>query len=123
MLLQTINSLPAINIVSIKMSAGHHCPMCSDFSTPTIKLLLGHISRVHSHESDFNFTCGLEGCLTTYKSYTALKKHIQRKHKTVTVSHDVGMTYLPPDTFSSTSLEDNNIQESQEDEFKQNSAR
>ena len=59
----------------------HHCPMCSDFSTPTAKLLLGHLSRVHSHSPNFSFTCGLDGCLTTCKSYSSLRKHIQHKHK------------------------------------------
>ena len=56
----------------------HQCPMCTDFCAPTMKLLLGHINRIHSHSPNVSFTCGLDGCL---KSYPPLKKHIQRKHR------------------------------------------
>lgn len=66
----------------------NQCPMCEDFNAPTIKLLLGHIGRVHSHSPHFSFTCGLDGCLMTLKSYPSLKKHIQRKHKKVIADED-----------------------------------
>ena len=57
------------------------CPMCSDFSAPTTRLLIGHIGRVHSSSPNFLFTCGLDNCQRTLRSYSALKKHYQRKHR------------------------------------------
>ena len=41
-----------------------------------------HLSRVHAHSSQFLITCGIDGCLSTYKSYTGWQKHIKNKHKT-----------------------------------------
>lgn len=61
--------------------SSHQCPMCGDFCSPTLKLLLSHIGRVHSHSPSFSFTCGIDGCLTTLKSYASLRKHLQRKHR------------------------------------------
>lgn len=75
------NMASSSSLEAVPAASRHHCPMCSDFSTPTAKLLLGHLSRVHSHSPNFSFTCGLDGCLTTCKSYSSLRKHIQRKHK------------------------------------------
>ena len=107
-------------------AAGHQCPMCTDFAAPTIKLLLGHIGRVHSHSPNFSFTCGLDGCLTTFKSYASLKKHIQRRHKNKV--DPIG----PAEESTSSILTDDNEQEDaddcdvddeNQDMFKLNSAR
>ena len=41
-----------------------------------------HVSRVHAHSSQFSITCGIDGCLSSYKSYTGWQRHIKNKHKT-----------------------------------------
>ena len=56
-----------------------YCPLCS-FVGPSVGILLGHLRTVHSSDPRFNVTCGLDGCTTTSKSFSALYSHIYRKH-------------------------------------------
>ena len=53
----------------------HVCPMCSEFTAPTSKLLQQHLFRVHS--GDFDINC----CNVHYRSASAYRKHIQRHHR------------------------------------------
>lgn len=78
------------------------CPMCSDFSAPTIRLLIGHIGRVHSCSPNFAFTCGLQNCQRTLKSYSALKKHFQRKHGGLS---SIGSSSSEPNTTSTADVD------------------
>lgn len=97
----------------------HQCPMCPEFSAPTLKLLLGHICRVHSHSPQFSFTCGLQGCLTTFRSYVSLKKHINRKHKRCPLVQDASERVWQEDDQVDTQTEDNSPVEAE----KENTAR
>lgn len=45
--------------------------------------ILSHIRTVHSHDPQFLVTCGLEGCTTTFKTFSSLYSHVYRKHSDV----------------------------------------
>ena len=57
------------------------CPLCTDFSAPTLQLLLRHIGRVHGHCEGFQITCGVESCQTTFTNFRCFKAHLQRDHR------------------------------------------
>ena len=56
------------------------CPLCTDFSAPTLKYLLIHINRVHSHDPNFRISCGILGCQAVYRNFRCFKQHLKRKH-------------------------------------------
>lgn len=56
------------------------CPLCVDFSVPTLKFLLVHIGRVHANSPNFKISCGVSGCGATYKNFRCFKDHLKRKH-------------------------------------------
>ena len=67
---------------SSKTLAMKKCPLCA-FEAPEITLVLSHLRVVHSSDPHFAVTCGLNGCATTSKSFTALYSHIYRRHTEV----------------------------------------
>ena len=56
------------------------CPLCTDFSVPTLQLLLRHIGRAHGNCEGFQITCGVEGCQTTFRNFRCFKNHLRRDH-------------------------------------------
>ena len=56
------------------------CPMCTSFESPSVSTVLSHLRTVHSNDPKFCVTCGLDGCATTSKSFSALYSHIYRRH-------------------------------------------
>lgn len=40
-----------------------------------------HTFEAHSSVPNFRFTCGVEGCCQTFTTYSAIKSHLNRKHK------------------------------------------
>lgn len=58
----------------------YNCPMCV-FAASSISLVLSHLRLVHSSDPHFCVTCGIGGCCTTTKSFSALYQHIRKKHK------------------------------------------
>ncbi len=58
------------------------CPMCT-FEAPSVNVILSHIRAVHSHDPNFFVTCGLGGCGTTSRSFSALYSHVYRRHSDV----------------------------------------
>ena len=67
---------------STKTLALKNCPLCA-FEAPEIPLVLSHLRVVHSSDPHFAVTCGLDGCVTTSKSFAALYSHIYRHHTEV----------------------------------------
>ena len=59
------------------------CPLCNSICAPSYPLAMKHLSRVHAHSSGLSITCGINGCLSSYKSYTGWQKHIKNKHKAI----------------------------------------
>ena len=58
------------------------CPMCS-FGAPSITTLLSHLRSVHSMDPHFHVMCGIDGCVNTSKTFSALYSHIYRHHPNV----------------------------------------
>lgn len=58
------------------------CPMCT-FEAPSVNAILSHVRAVHSHDPNFLVTCGLGGCGTTSRSFSALYSHVYRRHSEV----------------------------------------
>lgn len=39
-----------------------------------------HTFQSHSSTTNFRFTCGISGCVQTFRTYSAITSHLQRKH-------------------------------------------
>jgi len=48
-----------------------------------------HLSRVPAHSSGFSITCGINGCLSSYKTYTGWQKHIKNDHEATKFNNDI----------------------------------
>jgi hypothetical protein len=59
--------------------AEKNCPMCT-FEARSLKIVLSHLRSVHSNDPRFNVMCGLEGCSSTFTTFSALYSHIYRRH-------------------------------------------
>lgn len=55
------------------------CPLCT-FEAPDVTIILSHLRTVHSNDPHFIVSCGLDGCTTTSRSFSALYSHIYRRH-------------------------------------------
>ena len=60
--------------------AHFNCPICGNCRLPTLQLMLQHVSRVHASSPSFSVTCGLDGCLRTYKNNGSYQKHVKKMH-------------------------------------------
>lgn len=58
------------------------CQFCS-FRSSTWRQYLRHTFEAHSRETNFCFTCGVEGCSQTFTKYSAILSHLSRKHRGV----------------------------------------
>lgn len=58
------------------------CPLCT-FEAPSVKNVLSHLRAVHSSDPNFAVTCGLNGCGTTSRSFSALYSHVYRHHSDI----------------------------------------
>ena len=56
------------------------CFLCSYFAGNSFSDVVRHIGSVHSHDPDFNITCGLDGCRKNYKKFGSYKVHLYRHH-------------------------------------------
>lgn len=43
--------------------------------------LIQHIGLIHAHEANFNITCGLDDCQSTFTKYESFRRHAYRKHR------------------------------------------
>ena len=86
---------------------GVFCPLCKSVCAPNYPLSMKHVSRIHAHSSQFSITCGIDGCLSTYKSYMGWQKHIKNKHKTA--NNDI--TYNDGGGFEEMEIDDVYLQE------------
>ena len=56
------------------------CCICHQHARRTLTGVLRHIKEVHPHFTS-SVICGLDGCMSTPKSFQALRRHIYRYHK------------------------------------------
>ena len=57
-----------------------HCQFCC-FSALRWKQVLRHTFEAHSSAPGFIFTCGVDGCSQTFRTYSGINSHLQRKHR------------------------------------------
>ena len=69
--------------------ARYKCPLCV-FHALTIQLVLSHLRLVHSNDPNFSVVCGIGGCSTTSRTFSALYQHIYKKHKEVGIIKNRG---------------------------------
>lgn len=79
-----------------KSLSGSVCPLCT-FEAPDLSIVLSHLRTVHSSDSCFIVTCGLHGCTTTSRSFSALYSHIYRRHRDVIKKRKERLCYTPTD--------------------------
>lgn len=60
--------------------AEKNCPLCS-FQAPSMRVVLSHLRLVHSSDPRFNVMCGIDGCSSTFRTFSAFYSHIYRRHK------------------------------------------
>ena len=56
------------------------CRFCC-FCCKEWKVFLKHTFQSHSNEPNFLFTCGVEGCQQTFRTYVSICSHLNRKHR------------------------------------------
>jgi len=55
------------------------CQSCS-FRCPAWKVYLRHSFGAHSCDPNFSFTCGVDGCPMTFKTYSSIRAHLAKTH-------------------------------------------
>ena len=55
------------------------CPPCS-YTAATIQSILSHIRAFHANDANFCVLCGIDGCATSSRSFSALYFHVYRHH-------------------------------------------
>ena len=56
-------------------------PLCS-LNLATLANWLSHIRLVHSSDSSFAISCGIDQCSRTFKTFSAFNSHVYRNHRT-----------------------------------------
>lgn len=60
------------------------CPLCPTERTSHLNFnlttFMKHVKLFHSHQPDFSITCGLHGCLRTFKNYRTFQNHVSNFH-------------------------------------------
>lgn len=47
-----------------------------------MRTVLSHLRIVHSSDPRFSVVCGVDGCSSTFHTFSAFYSHIYRRHKT-----------------------------------------
>lgn len=63
------------------------CHLCT-FESLSVSGILGHLRRIHSSDPHFIVRCGLDGCASTFRSFSASYSHIYRHHPGVIKKRD-----------------------------------
>ena len=59
------------------------CFLCSSFAGSSFTDVIRHIGAIHSCDSDFQITCGLDGCSKQYRNFGSYKVHLYRSHRDI----------------------------------------
>ena len=51
------------------------CPLCS-YTADTIQSIISHVRTFHANDANFCVLCGIDGCATTSRSFSALHSHV-----------------------------------------------
>ena len=59
----------------------YKCPISGCvFVGISMPIVISHLRLVHASDPNFSVPCGIEGCYTTFKSFSSFYQHIYRKH-------------------------------------------
>ena len=83
----------------IKVLAHKLCPLCT-FEAPSVKNVMSHLHAVHSSDPNFVVICGLDGCTTTSRSFSALYSHVYRHHSDIIEKRKEPMLLYPLEDIS-----------------------
>ena len=72
------------------------CPLCT-FEGPSVKTIISHLRVVHSHDPNFAVACGLNGCGTTSRSFSALYSHVYRHHPDIIEKRKAKLVTVSPE--------------------------
>ena len=57
------------------------CPLCPDSLVSfNVSGYVKHIQVFHSHQPHFLLTCGIQGCVRTFKNFGTFRNHVSAKH-------------------------------------------
>jgi hypothetical protein len=56
------------------------CCLCDSFAAPRFIQVVRHIGKIHSFDPNFSITCGIDGCTSHFKKFSAYRSHFYRKH-------------------------------------------
>jgi hypothetical protein len=54
--------------------------LCDSFAAPRFIQVVRHIGKIHSFDPNFSITCGIDGCTSHFKKFSAYRSHFYRKH-------------------------------------------
>lgn len=60
----------------------YECMICNKYARRTLASVLRHIGEVHRFFEGV-VKCGIEGCMSTARSYDSLRQHMYKKHKDI----------------------------------------
>ena len=70
------------------------CFLCSSFAGSSFPYVVRHIGAIHSHDADFQVTCGLDACKKQYHNFGSYRVHLYREH------HDIMKGWRFPEVSS-----------------------
>ena len=56
------------------------CPLCG-FLSPSLQLYVSYFRMVHSEYPNFSVSCGIDGCVELFRSFSAYNSHVYRRHR------------------------------------------
>ena len=59
------------------------CCLCTTSSFVQLKGLVQHVNRVHSGQPNLDILCGIQGCVSRYKSCKSWSNHVRKRHKQI----------------------------------------
>ncbi len=68
-------------ITVLQMPTPWNCPICSWFGGLSLRAVLRHVGRVHSHNANFHVCCGIDGCPRTFHKFVSYRQHLYRNHR------------------------------------------
>ena len=92
------------------------CPLCPSVmqKLSNIKDYLKHIQLFHSHQPNFFITCGIDGCMRTFKSMGSFRNHVSSRHSCTAFpdySSSVASTSLDNDACENSSSNEDDVEE------------
>ncbi len=83
-------------MASVATSTLKQCPLCRDFCTRQISVLIKHIGLVHANKATlFHIVCGLGGCQKRFTNFRTYRNHLYSVHTDSDASSNPEPTPVP----------------------------